>query len=141
MSNKRFVLDTNVLISSIVFPKSLPDQVLRKVLTDGVLIFSHATIAEFNEVLLRPKFDRYISQKLRQEFFFEIATSAMLVTAKPCDVICRDGKDQKFLEILAEGEVDLLITGDQDLLVLKNIGDCQIASPTTFLGIRAGTNV
>jgi len=135
MSNRRFVLDTNVLISSIAFPDSLPDRVLRKVLTDGVLIFSHATIAEFREVLFRPKFDRYINQALRQDFFFEIVTSAMLVTTKPCDVICRDGKDQKFLEILAEGEVDFLITGDQDLLVLKSIGDCQIVSPTISLGI------
>jgi putative PIN family toxin of toxin-antitoxin system len=135
MSTKRIVLDTNVLISSIAFPNSLPDQTLRKVLTGGVLIFSHATIAEFKEVLFRPKFDRYINQKLRQDFFFEIVTSAMLVKAKPCDVICRDGKDQKFLEILAEGEVGLLITGDQDLLVLKNVGDCQIVSPATFLGI------
>ena len=135
MSNKRFVLDTNILISSIVFPNSVPDQVLRKVLADGVLIFSHATIAEFKEVLFRPKFDRYINHKLRQAFFFEIVTSAILVTAKPCDVVCRDSKDQKFLEIIDEGEVDLLITGDQDLLVLNSIGDCQIVSPTSFLEI------
>ena len=66
MSNKRFVLDTNVLISSVAFPNSLPDQVLRQVLTDAVLIFSLATIAEFKEVLFRPKFDRYINRKLRQ---------------------------------------------------------------------------
>ncbi len=135
MSNKRFVLDTNVLISSVAFPNSLPDQVLRQVLTDAVLIFSLATIAEFKEVLFRPKFDRYINRKLRQAFFFEIVTSAMLVSAKPCDVICRDNKDQKFLEILAEGEVNVLITGDRDLLVLKSIGDCEIVSPTTFLGL------
>ena len=139
MSNKRFVLDTNVLISSIAFPDSLPDQVLRKALTDGVLMFSLATIAEFKEVLFRPKFDRYINRKLRQDFFFEIVTSSMLVTAKPCGVICRDGKDQKFLEILAEGEVNTLITGDQDLLVLKAIGDCQIVAPTTFLEMYLGS--
>lgn len=70
MSNKRFVLDTNVLISSIAFANSMPDRVLRRALTEGVLIFSLATIEAFKEVLLRPKFDRYISQKLRQEFFF-----------------------------------------------------------------------
>jgi len=135
MSSKRFVVDTNVLISSIAFANSLPDRVLRKVLADGVLIFSLATIAEFEEVLFRPKFDRYLSQNLRQQFFFEVVTSAMLVTARPCHVICRDRSDQKFLEILAEGEVDFLLTGDQDLLVLKSIGDCQIATPAMFLGM------
>lgn len=133
MIDKRFVIDTNVLISSIAFVNSLPDQTLRATLTKGVLVFSQATIEEFQEVLLRPKFERYISHKKRQDFFIEIVTSSILVDAKPCNTICRDKRDQKFLELLEEGHVDVLISGDQDLLVLEKVGDCRILSPSDFL--------
>jgi putative PIN family toxin of toxin-antitoxin system len=135
MTNKRFVIDTNILISSVAFANSPPDQALRKALADGILVFSRATIEEFKEVLFRPKFDRYISQNSRRTFFFEIVTSALVVEAKPCSVICRDSKDQIFLELLAKGDVDTIISGDQDLLILEGIGNCQIISPSRFLGI------
>lgn len=126
MSSQRFIVDTNILLSSIAFQGSLPDQVLKKILTDGVLVFSQETLDEFKDVILRPKFDRYIRRELRQNFFFEIATSALLVEPKPCKVICRDPKDQKFLEIHHEAEQ--IISGDKDLLVVEQVGNCRIMS-------------
>lgn len=133
MTDARYIVDTNILVSSIAFSNSIPAQALSKALTSGVLIFSEATIAEFKEVLFRPKFDRYISKSLRQKFIFEIITSAIVVDPHPCETLCRDPKDQKFLELINHGIPNAIITGDQDLLVLSKVDNCPIMTPTNFL--------
>lgn len=133
MNNPRFVIDTNVLVSSIAFPTKPPNQALRKAINQGVLVFSRDTIAEFKDVLLRPKFDKYIVKRLREAFLVEIVTSALVVDSSPCKVVCRDPNDQKFLEVVDTGDVDFLVSGDKDLLVLEKIGKCSIVSPAKFL--------
>jgi predicted nucleic acid-binding protein len=45
----------------------------------------------------------------------------------------RDPKDNKFLALAVSGQADYLITGDEDLLVLKSIGAIPIVSPAEFL--------
>jgi putative PIN family toxin of toxin-antitoxin system len=140
MNKYRFVVDTNVLVSSIAFPNKLPSQALRKAISEGVLIFSQDTIAEFKDVLLRPKFDRYIGKRLREAFLVEIVTSALLVNSSLCKVTCRDPKDHKFLDVVDSGDVDLLVSGDKDLLVLEKIGRCSIVSPAEFLQLSLKEN-
>jgi putative PIN family toxin of toxin-antitoxin system len=140
MNKYRFVVDTNVLVSSIAFPNKLPSQALRKAISEGVLIFSQDTIAEFKDVLLRPKFDRYIGKRLREAFLVEIVTSALLVNSSLCKVTCRGPKDQKFLDVVDSGDVDLLVSGDKDLLVLEKIGRCSIVSPAEFLQLSLKEN-
>lgn len=56
MVNNRYVLDTNVLISAIVWPDSIPHKALLKAMTSEVLI-SNDLRNELIEVFLRPKFD------------------------------------------------------------------------------------
>ena len=133
MNKYRFVVDTNILVSSIAFPNKLPSQALRKAISEGVLVFSQDTIAEFKDVLLRPKFDRYIGKRLREAFLVEIVTSALLVNSSPCKATCRDPNDQMFLDIVDSGDVDFLVSGDKDLLVLEKTGKCSIVSPAEFL--------
>jgi predicted nucleic acid-binding protein len=52
----RFVVDTNVFVSAIVLPLSVPRQAVNKALDRGVLLFSEATRIELAEVLSRSKF-------------------------------------------------------------------------------------
>ncbi len=133
MSNPLFIVDTNVLVSSVVFRNSTPSNALKKALTEGVLVFTQETMDEFREVVLRPKFDAYVTRQKRQAFYGEMVSSALKVKTKPCNIKCRDPKDQKFLEALTDEKIDYLITGDQDLLVLKQINSCQIITPAEFL--------
>ena len=68
MTNKqRFVFDTNVLISAFLFSQSKPCQALARSQDIGVLRFSSAAFSELEEVLYRPKFDRYLTGERRQE--------------------------------------------------------------------------
>lgn len=47
--------------------------------------------------------------------------------------VCRDPKDDKFLEVAVCGQADLIVTGDQDLLVLHPFQGIQIITPVSYL--------
>ena len=47
--------------------------------------------------------------------------------------ICRDPKDNKFLELAVSGKADFIITGDQDLLVLNPFRNIEIITINEFL--------
>ncbi|HET8837508.1 MAG TPA: putative toxin-antitoxin system toxin component, PIN family [Flavobacteriaceae bacterium] len=47
--------------------------------------------------------------------------------------LCRDGKDDFLLNLSLDGEVDYLVTGDKDLLVLEKIGKTEILTYREFL--------
>jgi hypothetical protein len=67
----------------------------------------------------------------RQIFITKYITSSELVTIKKI-VVCRDVKDNKFLELAVSGNADIIITGDQDLLVLNPFQDIKITTPENF---------
>lgn len=68
----------------------------------------------------------------RQIFITKYITSSELVTIKEKIVVCRDVKDNKFLELAVNGNADIIITGDQDLLVLNPFQDIKITTPENF---------
>ena len=49
--------------------------------------------------------------------------------------LCRDPKDNKFLELAVNGKADYLISGDQDLLILNPFQEISILSPQVFISI------
>jgi predicted nucleic acid-binding protein len=56
-SNMRVVVDTNVLVSAVLLPRSMPRRALDRKLEHGSLHISIATVAELNDVLRRPRFN------------------------------------------------------------------------------------
>ena len=72
MNKLRIVIDTNTLISSILIAASVPDQVFKKAREIGILLFSDATFEELQQVITRPKFDRYVSIAIRIEFLARV---------------------------------------------------------------------
>jgi predicted nucleic acid-binding protein len=48
-------------------------------------------------------------------------------------VECRDPTDDKFLELAVNGRADLILTGDNDLLVLKPFRGIPIVAPAAFV--------
>ena len=78
MTNK-FVVDTNVVISAVLVPYSIPAQALRQARRVGIILQSQATLDELDRVLHRKKFDKYVSEIDRLEFLAKFATKAQLV--------------------------------------------------------------
>ena len=133
MNKLQFVIDTNVLASSILIKKSSSDFVLKKARSLGILLFSEATFQELQTTLSRSKFDRYVSLQVRSEFIFRLRLESELVDIVERVDLCRDEKDNKFLEVAINGKAEYLITGDNDLLVLRPFQDVKIMTINEFL--------
>ena len=129
----RLVFDTNTLISHLLLPSSLPAQAVRKGLHQGQILVSDETLCELADVLVRPKFDRYISIEERQEFFRVFGRVAEKVHVIRSIQACRDPKDNKFLELAIDGLAACIITGDHDLLTLHPFYAIEIITPQDYL--------
>lgn len=98
-----------------------------------MLMVSEQSMDELASVLFRPKFDRYVSIEDRQQFIVRLASVARMNTTTRRFYICRDAKDNLFLDLAFCSQADALVTGDQDLLVLHPFHGCAIVTPNTFL--------
>ncbi len=130
---KTFVFDTNTLISANLSPLSTNRTAYDLAREIGISVYSIATFAEFSETLVRPKFDKYISVEKRLEAIsaFEKNSQVILVSTKI--EVCRDPKDNKFLELATECRASCIITGDNDLLVLHPFEGIPILNATDFI--------
>ena len=133
MMNNRFVLDNNILVSALLVKNSAPFWVIKKVEEMGVILYSEATLLELNQVLNRKKFIKYFTVEEKQEFIVKLIESAELVVITESIDICRDPKDNKFLELAVSGEADFIISGDRDLLVLNPFRSIEIITANDFL--------
>jgi uncharacterized protein len=130
---ERIVADTNLLISRLLLPESLTAKAVRKAVDEGQLLVSDATLVDLADVLSRPKFDPYISLEDRQVFIRVLNRIAERVIVTAPIKACRDPKDDKFLEVALNGEADLIVTGDRDLLALHPFRGVDILSPREYI--------
>src|SRR5471030_3023592 len=99
MTKPRFVLDTNILVSALLAENSIPAVALEKAEAQGMVLYSYATLAELSQVLLRPKFSRYITPQNVDGFLARIHRTWEAVTITHQIRVCRDPKDDMFLEL------------------------------------------
>ena len=92
----RSVIDTGVVVSAVLLPRSVPRQAVDAAATHSKLLVSEATVAELDEVLRRPKFDRYVSAEERLEFLAALVQAAEKVNVTAAITDCRDRNDNKF---------------------------------------------
>ena len=83
--------------------------------------------------LIRKKFDKYLSLEKRLQFIYSLRNKAEMVDITETIDICRDPKDNKFLELAISGNATHIITGDKDLLELHPFRDVLILTPSQLL--------
>jgi putative PIN family toxin of toxin-antitoxin system len=103
MNEPRVVIDTGVVVSAALLPTSVPRQAFDLAMAHGRLLVSAATVAELDEVLRRPKFNKYVEQQQRLEFLATLIDQADAVEIVQAVTGCRDPKDDKFLELAVNG--------------------------------------
>ena len=135
MSKIRIVLDSNVILSAALFKGSTPRQALDKASITGQILMSNEIIEELTDIFNRPKFDRYSSKQLRNEFLNDFLAIVENVQIVEKIAACRDRKDDKFLELADNGKANYIISGDQDLLVLNPFQDIEIISVSDYLSL------
>lgn len=133
-SNRRVIIDTNVLISFLLNVESLPGQAVKHVLLHDTPLLSDDTEKELFRKLLKPKFDRYVSLETRMEFFDTFVYRSEKAHPDIAVSDCRDPEDNKFLELAISANADCIITGDKDLLALNPYRSVPIITPKDFLG-------
>src|SRR5579862_223498 len=132
MNDFRIVLDTGVAVSAVLLPHSVPRQAFDAAAERGKLLASEPTVAELDEVLRRPKFNKYVPEENRLEFLAALVQFAELVEILEVVTACRDVKDNKFLELAVSGKASHIISGDDDLLVLHPFRGIAVVTPQAF---------
>ncbi len=129
------VLDTNILVSYAVYRSEMIANVVQLAFARYRPIVSQETFGELQHVL-----SRFVARKKFTTLEMDEVLATYLAVGKWVNIIthierCRDPKDDKFLSLALNGEADYLVTGDQDLLVLKKIGRTKIVTPKDFIAV------
>jgi putative PIN family toxin of toxin-antitoxin system len=118
----RVILDTNVLVSGLMFPQSVPGAALaawREGRFD--LVLPLAQLEEIGRVLAYPRIRKILhwDDETIGRFLKQLYLRAEVVEPAAQDVEVRDLGDLHVLQALAAGAAELLVTGDEDLLALR----------------------
>lgn len=121
MARLRIVPDTNVLVSGIGYPASIPGVILKSWRKGSCeLVISQYILDETARVLPRLVRLNFTSEKIR-DLLQSFHTFAHLVEPDAAtDPSLRDPNDQKVLATFRAAKADYLITGDKDLLALAD---------------------
>jgi putative PIN family toxin of toxin-antitoxin system len=125
----RVFLDTNVLVSALA-TRGLCSDVLEAVLVDHEFILGEAVLTEVQRVLtqkfgISPGLARELDEFLRRE-------AVVIADARRLGLTLRDPADIPVLEQAIAGRVDVVVTGDRDLLDVASELPIRVLSPRGF---------
>jgi uncharacterized protein len=125
------VFDTNVLIAAF-----LTEGICAKLLTrarrrDFDLILCNGILQEFKRVL-KKKFAASPHEISEALIILSAAAQDILGQTDSIVPICRDSDDDLILACARDAVADCVVTGDEDLLVLKNYEGISILNPREF---------
>lgn len=125
----------NVFVSAALKHTSLPGMVLRWIEKYDGLLKTAATEQEVIEVLQRPRFAPKIAPFFLDNIRRVLAAAEVVTITEPVKG-CRDPDDDKFLVLAVNGHADVIISGDDDLLVLDTFRGIPIITPAAFARAR-----
>ena len=131
----RVVIDTNVVLSGLIKPGSVPGRVLRAWRDGSIrLVLSEFLLEEIAVTLARPKIQALVPWPAAQIDRFVLELRAFCDVVEPTELnfkYPRDPDDIPVLATLIASGADLLVTGDRDLLVLRE--EYPIETPAEFV--------
>lgn len=109
----RVVLDTNVLISAMLKPGSVPDRALEALFRTGAVILYDARIRdEYRDVAIRPKFRAIPRERLEAMLARLLAAGELLTDVAPWSGAMTDDCDRIFVEVALAGRAHTIVTGN-----------------------------
>jgi len=129
----RIVIDTNVYLSHLMRPTSVPSRALLRAWRLDLPLISQATLKELENTLSKAKFARYFRPAQVAQLLVDAEAISERIVVQSRFNICRHDKDNKFLELAVDGRADLILSGDQDLLVLSPFRGIPILTPMQYL--------
>ena len=125
----RVFLDTNVLVSAVA-TRGLCADVLREILVSHQLVVSHPVISELKNIL-HAKIG--IPHEIVSDFV-EVLTQDSILSENTSleDIAIKDKADILILSTALNGNAELFVTGDKELLELEEVQSMRIVSPRKF---------
>ena len=119
---RRWVVDTNVIVSALLFRGAA--SAVRDAWRQGriVLLVDRGTLLELSRVLAYPKF-RLPSEVVAALLEQEVVPSCEVIDTASGPRVCADPDDDRFLWLAASARADAIVSGDADLLDLGDVWD------------------
>lgn len=129
----RVVVDTNVLVSALLKPDSLPELILSLIMEGEIILcVSEPIFTEYEAVLAREKFKKLDQRKVKA-FLSRLKSQALWASPKiRLQVAKGDPEDNKFLECAEEAKADFFITGNIKHFPLGKFKGTIILRPAEF---------
>lgn len=132
----RAVADTNILIRALIKPRGTVGPIISR-LRDGdyILVYSTPLLDELIEKLALPRIRRKyrVEQSEIEALVALIALRGELVVPTRSVKVCRDPEDDMIIEAALAGMAEYVVTGDEDLLILKTFETVGFVTPRIFL--------
>lgn len=127
----RIMLDTNVLISALLFPSPRMNQLFEVIVIDHTLVISSYVIEELHKVVER-KFPSKVDiiENLLSRMSYELVYTPKNITGTLVSI--RDAKDYPVIYTAIMEAVDVLVTGDKDFEEL-GLEKPEILTPNEFI--------
>lgn len=130
MALLKIVIDTNVVVSALFFGGK-PQELLQLAITKAVESHvSPSIVGEYNEVIAR--ITRKYPHKQGTFSIDNFISNCRLVFPSQKVEVCRDSDDNKFIECALEAQCMYIVSGDDDLLSLKQFRNIEIIRVADF---------
>lgn len=132
----KVVLGSNIFISFLISHKPPISIILDLWRKDGLAVcYSVEILDELEKALTYPKIRKLISGPESESLINAVKTLGILVVPSEIVEVCRDKEDNKYLEACLESGSNLLVSGDEDLLALKEFRGIKIINPREFISL------
>ena len=132
----RLILDTNVIVSGVLFKGEAIRSLLIYALNEYQLVFSQTSWDELASVFQRDAFEKIMPLGARLRVLAELASRVEIVHSASIITDCRDPKDNKFLALAMDANAIAIVTGDDDLKVLHPYKGIAIQFPADFMRLQ-----
>lgn len=138
----RALLDANVLVSAVIRPRGTPGLIIAALLERDAfeLVLSPGIVAEVEAALKLKKNRKYLREP--DDALLWVADLAALADLADdtgrAKGVCRDPDDDAVLSAAIEGRADVVVTGDADLLALREHEGIAILTPRALFDLFQG---
>ena len=130
------VFDASSIVGAALKKDSMPERALLLARSQDTISLSPAVEGEIREVLQRPKFRKYISDIARDRILDILGAAALMLEPLGRVSDCRDVKDNKYLELGLAAGASIIVSSDEDLLVLDPWRGIRILRPADYVSSR-----